>query len=109
MAGSAFIPVAEARLVDLFQSLEPRTIDRRAFKGGIQQRRTTQRQFGDVIAQLQRIIEQQQRPLNVAVRQQVAQIAAIAGLAELQTKILRALGQPVGALCSCWVSFSSVR
>ncbi len=28
------IPVAEARLADLFQSLEPRTIDRRAFKGG---------------------------------------------------------------------------
>lgn len=61
VAGSAFVPVAEARLVDLFQSLEPRTIDRRAFKGGIQQRRTPQRQFCHVIAQLQRIIEQQQR------------------------------------------------
>jgi ABC-type Fe2+-enterobactin transport system substrate-binding protein len=109
MARGALIPVAEARLVNLFQPLQPPAIERGALKGGIQQRRAAQRQFCHVVAEFERIIEQQQRALNVFVRQQLAQVAAIARLAQLQAEILRALGQAVGAFCSCWVSLSSVR
>ena len=83
MARGAFIPVAVTRLVNLFQPFQPPAIERGAFEGRIQQRGTAERQFRYVVAELKRIIKQQQRALDVFVRQQLAQVSAIARLAKL--------------------------
>ena len=83
VARSALVPVAVTRLVNLFQPFEPPAIERGAFEGRVQQRGTAERQFRHVIAELKRIIKQQQRALDVFVRQQLAQVSAIARLAKL--------------------------
>lgn len=89
MARGALIPVTVARLIDLFQPLQAPAIKGGALKGGIEQRRAPQREFGDVVTQFKRIIEQQQRPLNVAVRQQFPQVSAVAVVPQLQAEIRR--------------------
>ena len=83
MPRGALIPVAEPRLVNLFQPLEPPAIERGAFEGRIQQRGTAKRQFCHVVAEFEGIIEQQQRALDVFVRQKLAQVTAIARLTKL--------------------------
>ncbi len=83
VARGAFVPVAVPRLINLFQPFEPPAIQRGALEGGVQQRRAAERQLRHVVAQFQRIIQQQQRALDIVVRQQLAQVAAIAGLAKL--------------------------
>lgn len=100
VARVAFIPIAVARLRHRFQPLKPRAVQRGAFKGSVQQRRTPQRQLHHVITQLQRVIEQQQSALHVGFAEHVAQIAAKTRLAQIQAKILRAQAETVGAFCS---------
>ena len=97
-AGSTLIPIAKSRLAGLFQPLQAATIKGCPLKGGIKQRRAAQRQLCHVVTEFERIIKQQQRALNVVVSQQLSQVPAIARFPQLQAKILRALGQPVGAL-----------
>lgn len=83
VARSALVPVAVTRLVNLFQPFQPPAIERGAFEGRVEQRGAAERQFRHVVAELKRVIEQQQRALDVFVRQQLAQVTAIARLAEL--------------------------
>ncbi|MNZ88736.1 hypothetical protein D3C78_1076340 [compost metagenome] len=97
LASSAFVPVAKPGLVGLFQAFQTRAIERGAFKCRIQQGAAAKRQFRHVIAQLQRVIEQQQRALNIAVRQQFPQVTAKTRLTKLQAEILRALRETIGA------------
>ena len=83
VARGAFIPVAVPWLVDFFQPFQPSAVQRGAFEGGIQQCGATKRQLRDVITEFKGIVEQQQRALDVFVRQQLAQVTAIARLAKL--------------------------
>ncbi|MNS89051.1 hypothetical protein D3C72_1230500 [compost metagenome] len=63
----AFIPVAKAGLVDLFKTFQARAVQRGALKSGVEQGAAPEGQLSHVITQLQRIIEQQQRALDITV------------------------------------------
>ena len=95
MARGALVPVAVAGLVDGAQPLEASPVERGALEGRVQQRRTSQRHFYDVVAKLKRVVEQRKHALYVVVGEEFAQIAAVARIAQRQAEILRALREAV--------------